>query len=36
VFLEINPSGQYGWIEGLTGLPITQAIAELLVLHDQR
>jgi glutathione synthase/RimK-type ligase-like ATP-grasp enzyme len=31
VFLEINPSGQYLWIEHATGLPITSAIADLLV-----
>lgn len=30
VFLEINPSGQYGWIEGLTGMKITSAICDLL------
>jgi len=30
VFLEINPNGQWGWIQSLTGLPIGQAIAELL------
>jgi len=30
VFLEVNPSGQYGWIEGLTGMPITAAICDLL------
>lgn len=30
VFLEINPSGQFGWIEKLTGLPISRAIAEAL------
>lgn len=30
VFLEINPSGQWAWIEQLTGMPISQAIAELL------
>ena len=33
VFLEINPNGQYGWIEYLTGLPITQRLARLLVEH---
>lgn len=33
VFLEINPNGQYLWIEGLTGLPITEAIAELLIIR---
>lgn len=30
VFLEINPNGQYGWIEDETGLPISRAIAEAL------
>jgi len=30
VFLEINPNGQWLWIEQLTGMPISQAIAELL------
>ena len=30
VFLEVNPSGQWGWIEHLTGMPISRAIAELL------
>jgi hypothetical protein len=25
-----NPNGQWGWIEGETGLPITAAFAELL------
>lgn len=31
VFLEINPSGQYGWIEDLTGLPLTESLADLLI-----
>jgi hypothetical protein len=31
VFLELNPSGQYLWIEQLTGLPITDALCDLLV-----
>ena len=31
VFLEINPNGQYLWIETLTGLPISDAIADHLV-----
>jgi hypothetical protein len=30
VFLEINPNGQWGWIEEHTGLPITSAVADLL------
>lgn len=29
-FLECNPGGQYGFLEHHTGLPITQALAELL------
>ena len=31
VFLEINPNGQWGWIEDLTGLPIADAIVDLLL-----
>jgi glutathione synthase/RimK-type ligase-like ATP-grasp enzyme len=30
VFLEVNPSGQFGWIEHATGLPITRSLARLL------
>lgn len=29
-FLEINPNGQWAWIETLTGLPITSAIVDEL------
>jgi hypothetical protein len=35
VFLEINPSGQYLWIEGATGLPISDAICDLLIAGPQ-
>jgi hypothetical protein len=31
VFIEINPNGQYLWIEQATGLPITDAIVDLLI-----
>lgn len=31
VFLEINPNGQYLWIEELTGLPISEALCDLLL-----
>jgi MvdD pre-ATP grasp domain/RimK-like ATP-grasp domain len=31
VFLEINPNGQWAWIEDLTGMPISDAIVDLLV-----
>jgi hypothetical protein len=30
-FLESNPSGgQYSWLEGKTGAPLTEAVADLL------
>lgn len=29
-FLECNASGQYGWLEAATGVPLTEAIADLL------
>jgi predicted ATP-grasp superfamily ATP-dependent carboligase len=31
VFLEINPNGQYLWVEHATALPISDAICELLM-----
>jgi hypothetical protein len=31
VFLELNSAGEYGWIEALTGLPISDAIAAFLL-----
>lgn len=31
VFLEVNPSGQYGWIESLTKMPISWAFAQSLM-----
>jgi glutathione synthase/RimK-type ligase-like ATP-grasp enzyme len=31
VFLEINPNGQYLWIEHATGLPISDAVCDLLL-----
>jgi hypothetical protein len=30
VFLELNPNGQFGWIEELSGLPISRALADQL------
>lgn len=30
VFLELNPNGEWDWIEALTGLPIASALADLL------
>lgn len=34
VFLEINPSGQYYWIERLTGLPLTANLARMLMAAE--
>jgi hypothetical protein len=31
VFLELNPSGQWGWLEEATGVPITDAIVDQLI-----
>jgi len=31
VFLEVNPNGQWLWVEILTGLPITDALCRLLM-----
>lgn len=36
IFLEVNPNGQYLWIELLTGLPISQAIADLLINRGEK
>jgi len=36
VFLEVNPVGQWLWIEQSTGLPISKAIAELLIATNNR
>ncbi len=30
VFLEVNPSGQWGWIADLAGLPIAEGVADML------
>jgi glutathione synthase/RimK-type ligase-like ATP-grasp enzyme len=30
IFLEVNPSGQWGWIADFAGLPIPEAVAEML------
>jgi len=30
VFLEVNPSGQWGWIADFARLPIPEAVVEML------
>ena len=34
VFLEINPNGQYLWIENETGLAISDALCDLLISEE--
>lgn len=34
VFLEINPAGQWLFVEEATGQPIAWGLARLLVQHD--
>jgi glutathione synthase/RimK-type ligase-like ATP-grasp enzyme len=36
IFLEINPAGEWRFVEERTGQPITEAMAELLVELDQQ
>ena len=36
VFLELNPSGEFFWLERTPGLPISQAIADLLLGNAPR
>lgn len=31
VFLEVNTAGQWGWVESLTGMPITDALTDMLI-----
>lgn len=33
VFLEINPTGQWRWVEAKTGLPISDAVCDYLFAH---
>lgn len=35
VFLEVNPNGQWAWIEDKLGLPISESIADWLIAHSR-
>ncbi|MFF3442313.1 MvdC/MvdD family ATP grasp protein [Streptosporangium sp. NPDC002721] len=35
VYLELNPAGQWGWIEEFTDLPISEAIADWLAAEER-
>ena len=34
VFLELNPCGEFFWLEVAPGLPISEAIADVLAGHS--
>jgi predicted transcriptional regulator len=36
VFVELNRSGEFFWLKQSPGLPISDAIADLLLGHSQR
>ena len=36
VFLEINPNGQWGWIEQLTDMPISSCVADFLIANIKK
>jgi len=36
VFVELNPNGQYLWLEHATGIPISSAVCDLLIELDRR
>jgi len=35
VFLEINPSGQWSFLEERAGLPMTETFAQLLINYEK-
>jgi len=36
IFLEDNPNGQWGWLEHMTNLPISEAFAEVLIKLSEK
>ena len=36
VFLEVNPGGQWGWVEQMSGHPITETIVDMLISAKKR
>lgn len=33
-FLEINPNGEWGWLQKPTGIPIAEALCDVMIHHD--
>jgi len=36
VFLEINPNGEWGWLQKPWGVPIAENLTEMLIEHDKK
>lgn len=36
VFLEINPNGEWGWLQKPNGIPIAEALCDLMILSDTK
>jgi glutathione synthase/RimK-type ligase-like ATP-grasp enzyme len=34
VFLEINPNGEWGWLQKPSGVPIAETLCDLMILYD--
>lgn len=34
VFLEINPNGEWGWLQKPMGLPIAETLCDLMIMMD--
>jgi hypothetical protein len=34
-FLEINPNGEWGWLQKPNDIPIAEALCDLMILHDR-
>jgi len=36
VFLEINPNGEWGWLQKPNGLPIAETLCKLMIMYDTK
>lgn len=36
IFLEINPNGEWGWLQRPNNFPIAQSLCDLMILQDQK
>ncbi|MDD2466750.1 MAG: hypothetical protein PHI97_22355 [Desulfobulbus sp.] len=35
IFLEINPNGEWGWLQKPYGFPIAETLVDLMIMHDR-